>query len=126
MLFTKLNELITKINQDDVFKDFKVEFLTNTMALANPYRIIIGTTSFNANNTMYTAQKTVANIGILFVLKLEDNLTVYDTYISRFVSIASTVFDLVRIRDVDVRVNTGQKLIYIFVGLETQYITHAW
>lgn len=126
MLFSKLNELIQKLGQDDVYKNFKVEFLSNTMSLASPNRVILGATSLTAEDTTYSAQKTTANIGMLLVLKLENDLTVYDAYLTRLVSIASKIFDLFRVRDVDVRVNTSQKLVYIFVGVEAQYISNAW
>lgn len=126
MLFSKLNELIQKLNQDDVYKNFKVEFLSNTMSLASPNRVILGATSLTAEDTTYSAQKTTANIGMLLVLKLDDNLATYDDYLTRLVKIASEIFDLFRVRDVDVRVNISQKLIYIFVGVEAQYISNAW
>ena len=126
MLFSKLNELIQKLNQDDVYKNFKVEFLSNTMSLASPNRVILGATSLTAEDTTYSAQKTTANIGMLLVLKLDDNLATYDNYLTRLVKIASEIFDLFRVRDVDVRVNISQKLVYIFVGVEAQYISNAW
>jgi hypothetical protein len=126
MLFSKLNELIRKLNQDDVYKNFKVEFLSNTMSLASPNRVILGATSLTAEDTTYSAQKTTANIGMLLVLKLDDNLATYDDYLTRLVKISSEIFDLFRVRDVDVRVNLSQKLIYIFVGVEAQYISNAW
>lgn len=120
MILQKLFDVVTDFQNR--FRDHQV-LLINPQPIPKPNVIMLGLTSFEAPNTVWGASRKRAILTVVASKQLDFGKGAeYDVFVQEIASALRRFFDIVELRDLDFLSLPTQKLLFIYLGFEVQWI----